>query len=217
MEEISNKKEITNNERFNNETSTTTKLIFKILKYGTDIVFSLIGLIIGIPLIITVTILIKLETRGPAIYTQTRVGKDGSLFKIYKFRSMYFDAERGGVKWAQRNDSRITKVGKFIRKTRIDEIPQLLNVLRGDMSIVGPRPERPYFIDAFSQELPKFKERLAVRPGITGWAQIHGGYELSPEQKLEKDLFYIENQSTFLDMMIILKTVKIVITFEGAR
>lgn len=130
---------------------------------------------------------------------------------------MYFDAEKDGIQWAQRKDTRITKVGCFLRKTRIDELPQFVNVLRGEMSIVGPRPERPYFTEKFSREIHGFSDRLAVRPGLTGWAQINGGYELSPQEKLEKDLFYIENQSLHLDMIILLKTIIIVITFSGAR
>jgi lipopolysaccharide/colanic/teichoic acid biosynthesis glycosyltransferase len=130
---------------------------------------------------------------------------------------MCLNAEETGIQWAQKNDSRVTKVGRFIRKTRLDELPQLINVLKGDMSIVGPRPERPYFVEEFSRNIPKFNERLVVRPGITGWSQINGGYELSPEEKLHKDLFYINNQSILLDMRIIFKTIKIILTFEGAR
>jgi exopolysaccharide biosynthesis polyprenyl glycosylphosphotransferase len=182
-----------------------------------DILLSHIGLITSIPIIIVAGILIKLETEGPIIYTQERLGKDGHLFKIYKLRTMNSNAEEYRIQWAEKNDPRTTKVGRFLRKTRIDELPQLFNVLKGDMSIVGPRPERPYFIEKFVREIPKFNERLAVKPGITGWSQINGGYELSPKEKLEKDLFYIENQSILLDIKIILKTIKVVITFEGAR
>jgi lipopolysaccharide/colanic/teichoic acid biosynthesis glycosyltransferase len=165
-----------------------------------DILFSLIGLIVSIPIIVAVVALIKLESEGPAIYTQERVGKNGKLFDIFKLRSMCLNAEKDGIQWAQKNDSRVTKVGRFIRKTRLDELPQLINVLKGDMSIVGPRPERPYFVEEFSRNIPKFNERLVVRPGITGWSQINGGYELSPEEKLHKDLFYINNQSILLYM-----------------
>lgn len=193
------------------------KFMFRVIKRTIDILLSLIGAIAGIPIIIAAGILIKLETEGPIIYTQERAGKDGQLFMIYKLRTMYPNAEKDGVQWAQRNDSRVTKVGRVLRKTRIDELPQLINILKGEMSIVGPRPERPHFIKEFSRDLPKFNERLVVKPGLTGWSQINGGYDLSPAEKLEKDLFYIENQSILLDMKIILKTIRIVITFEGAR
>lgn len=187
------------------------------VKKITDILLSLIGLIVSIPFIIISAILIRLETKGPIIYTQERVGKDGRLFMIFKLRTMYHNAEKDGAKWAQKNDPRVTKVGRFLRKTRFDELPQFINVLKGDMSIVGPRPERPHFTKEFSRELPRFHERLAVRPGLTGWSQINGGYDLSPAEKLEKDLFYIENQSILLDMKIIFRTIRIIFTFEGAR
>jgi exopolysaccharide biosynthesis polyprenyl glycosylphosphotransferase len=187
------------------------------MKRFIDILFSIIGIVLSIPILVIAMIFIMIESKGCILYTQERLGKDNHLFKIYKLRTMCLDAEINGIQWAQKNDPRVTRVGRFLRKTRIDELPQFINVLKGDMSIVGPRPERPYFIDAFSRELPKFNERLAVRPGITGLSQVNGGYDLSPEQKLEKDLFYIQNQSILLDMMIILKTVKIVITFEGSR
>ncbi|MDD4503735.1 MAG: sugar transferase, partial [Clostridiaceae bacterium] len=154
------------------------KFMFRIIKRIIDILFSLIGAIAGIPIIITAGILIKLETEGPIIYTQERVGKDGHLFMIYKLRTMHSNAEKYGVQWAQRNDSRVTKVGRVLRKTRIDELPQFINILKGEMSIVGPRPERPHFITEFSRELPKFNERLVVKPGLTGWSQINGGYDL---------------------------------------
>lgn len=191
--------------------------LYKGMKRPFDILFSIIGIILSVPIVAIATMLIMIESKGCILYTQERLGKDNHLFKIYKLRTMCLDAEINGIQWAQKNDPRVTRVGRFLRKTRIDELPQLINVLKGDMSIVGPRPERPYFIDEFSKELPKFNERLAVRPGITGLSQVNGGYDLSPEQKLEKDLFYIQNQSILLDMMIMLKTVKIVITFEGSR
>ncbi len=186
-------------------------------KKSIDILFAIIGLIASIPIIAAAAIFIKLETEGPIIYTQERVGKCGCIFLIYKLRTMYFDAEKDGIQWAQKNDPRVTKVGRFLRKTRIDELPQFINVLKGEMSIVGPRPERPYFIEEFSKAIPGFNERLAVKPGITGWSQVNGGYELSPEEKLKNDLFYIRNQSILLDLKIILKTIKIIVTFEGAR
>lgn len=217
MEKIGEKRcQVVTNEGFDLK-AFICKFMFRVIKKIIDILFALMGLIVSIPIIVIAFILIKLESEGPIIYIQERVGKDGKLFKIFKLRTMCLDAEKDGIQWAQKNDSRVTKIGRFLRKTRIDELPQLLNVLKGEMSIVGPRPERPYFIEEFSKEIPKFNERLVVSPGLTGWSQINGGYELSPKEKLEKDLFYIKNQSILLDMKIIFRTVKIVITFEGAR
>jgi exopolysaccharide biosynthesis polyprenyl glycosylphosphotransferase len=204
------------NEDFRNK-AFIHKFMYRAIKRSIDVLFALIGLIMSIPIIVIAFIFIKLETEGPIIYIQERVGKDGCTFLIYKLRTMYCDAEKDGIQWAQKNDPRVTKVGRFLRRTRIDELPQFINVLKGDMSIVGPRPERSYFVEEFSKKIPEFNERLAVRPGLTGWSQINGGYELSPEEKLKSDLFYIKNQSILLDMKIILKTIKIVITSEGAR
>lgn len=182
-----------------------------------DILLSLIGLIIGIPLMIIFGAAVVLETPGPAIYKQERVGKGGKIFTIYKLRSMCADAEKNGAQWAQVHDDRVTKVGAFMRKTRIDEIPQIFNVLKGDMSIVGPRPERPNFTVEFNKEIPGFVNRLQVKPGLTGWAQVNGGYDMTPKEKLEADLYYIENRSLIIDMKIIFRTVKIVLTGAGAR
>ena len=130
---------------------------------------------------------------------------------------MYQDAEKNGHKWASKNDTRITKVGRFIRKTRIDELPQIINVIKGEMSIIGPRPERPEFINEFLKDIPNFNERLAVRPGITGWAQVNGGYELTPKDKLVYDIFYINHESIKLDFLILLKTIKVMFTGNGSR
>ncbi|WDU82059.1 exopolysaccharide biosynthesis polyprenyl glycosylphosphotransferase [Caloramator sp. Dgby_cultured_2] len=182
-----------------------------------DIILSLIGLIIGLPFVIIFSILIIIESPGSPIYKQERVGKRGKIFTIYKLRSMYCDAEKNGPKWADKNDDRVTKIGKIIRKTRIDEIPQLINVLKGEMSIVGPRPERPMFTYQFDQEIPGFINRLKVKPGLTGWAQVNGGYEMTPAEKLEYDLYYIENRCLKLDLLIILKTIGVVLTGYGAR
>lgn len=182
-----------------------------------DICLSLIGLVIGVPLIIVFGILIKLEDNGPIIYKQERVGKYGKLFNIYKLRSMRIDAEKHGAQWAQNNDPRILKIGKFIRKTRIDEIPQLFNILKGDMSIIGPRPERPMFTMQFNNEIDGFINRLLVKPGLTGLAQVNGGYDMTPEEKLKWDLDYIQSRNIFIDIRIILRTVKVVLTGEGAR
>lgn len=182
-----------------------------------DILLASIGLIIGIPLMIIFGIAIVIETPGGVIYSQDRVGKDGKIFKIYKLRSMVSNAEENGAQWAEKDDPRVTKVGNFIRKTRIDEIPQLFNVLKGDMSIIGPRPERPIFTEKFNQEIPGFINRLQVKPGLTGWAQVNGGYDITPKEKWELDMYYIKNRSIKLDFLIILKTIKVVLTGEGAR
>ncbi|XVE34042.1 sugar transferase [Wukongibacter baidiensis] len=191
--------------------------IHEMLKRILDILLSIIGLVIGIPIIIVFGLAIKLETPGPTIYAQERVGKNGKHFTIYKLRSMYSDAEKKGAKWAAKNDPRITRIGSFIRKTRIDEIPQLINILKGDMSIVGPRPERPHFTIKFNEENPQFINRLVVKPGLTGWAQINGGYEMSPKEKWEADMYYIKNKNILLDILIIFKTIRVVLTGEGAR
>lgn len=170
-----------------------------------------------IVLILFFALLICLESRGGAFYSQMRLGKEGRTFKIYKLRSMYADAEKDGPQWALANDSRVTKVGKFIRKTRIDELPQLWNVVRGDMSLIGPRPERPELAEEFEKEIPNFGDRLAVKPGLTGWAQINGGYELTPAEKLAYDLYYISNKSIMLDAQIVLRTAKVMLSGHGAR
>ena len=192
-------------------------IVYNVYSRILDIGLSLIGLTIGIPLVIIFGILIKLEDKGPIIYKQERVGKHGKLFNVYKLRSMRVDAEKYGAQWAQDNDPRILKVGNFIRKTRIDEIPQLFNILKGDMSIVGPRPERPMFTMQFNDDIDGFINRLLVKPGLTGWAQVNGGYEMTPEEKLKWDIDYIQSRSIFIDIMIIVRTVKVVLTGDGAR
>ncbi|PGO26569.1 UDP-phosphate N-acetylgalactosaminyl-1-phosphate transferase [Bacillus cereus] len=187
------------------------------IKYILDIMFSLIGLIVLAPVILIFSIFIVLESPGSPFYLQERLGINGRKFKIIKLRSMRNDAEKNGAKWAEKNDPRVTKIGLFIRKTRIDELPQLLNVLKGDMSLVGPRPERPIFTEKFEQEIPGFKKRLEVRPGLTGWAQVNGGYEITPREKLNLDIYYINHASIVLDFKILIRTVKVVFTGEGAR
>lgn len=191
--------------------------IYRIDKRLIDIVASLFGLIIAIPIIIIFGILIKLESPGPAIFKQERVGLRGTIFTIYKLRSMNVNAEKNGAVWAAKNDSRITKVGKFIRNTRIDELPQLINILKGDMTIIGPRPERPEFTLDFEKDIPGFIHRVSVKPGLTGWAQINGGYDISPREKLMLDMYYINNRNFMMDAKILLKTIKIAFTGEGAR
>ncbi|WP_243525218.1 exopolysaccharide biosynthesis polyprenyl glycosylphosphotransferase [Bacillus pseudomycoides] len=187
------------------------------IKYLLDFVTSLIGLIIVAPVILIFSLLIVLESPGSPFYSQERLGLYGAKFRVIKLRSMRRDAEKNGAKWAERNDPRITKIGLLIRKTRIDELPQLFNILKGDMSLVGPRPERPMFTEQFAREIPGFKNRLQVKPGLTGWAQVNGGYEITAEEKLKLDVYYIKNASIFLDLKIIIKTIKVVLTGDGAR
>ncbi|OQP10122.1 sugar transferase [Geobacillus thermoleovorans] len=187
------------------------------IKRFLDIVFSLLALPVAIPIIVIFAIIIKLETPGPAFFLQERVGLHGKYFKVIKLRSMEVNAEKNGAQWAAKNDPRVTRVGAFIRKTRIDELPQLFNVLKGDMSLIGPRPERPMFTAQFNEEIPGFIDRLQVKPGITGWAQVNGGYDITPREKLELDRYYIHNMSFWLDLKIIFKTIKVCLTGDGAR
>lgn len=213
------KNSISKEEIYNNKNKVFIKKskVYLRIKRFIDILLSLIGLVIGIPMIIIASICIVLESRGNPIYSQLRVGLNNKEFRMYKMRSMRIDAEINGAQWAKKNDPRITKVGKFIRKTRVDEIPQLFNVLRGDMSIIGPRPEREVFYKQFEKTIPDFRKRLLVKPGLTGYAQVNGGYDLTPDEKLRLDLYYANNQSIKLDIMIILKTFRVVFTGEGAR
>jgi len=182
-----------------------------------DLVLSFIGIIVTLPVIIIVAFFIKIESKGPIFYVQERLGLGGKVFKLIKLRSMTVDAEKNGMQWAEVNDPRVTKVGHFIRKTRIDELPQLYNILKGDMTLIGPRPERPEFTAQFEREIPGFTKRLCVIPGVTGWAQVNGGYDITPKEKLKLDLEYIENQSLKLDLLIIVKTIRVVLTGDGAR
>ncbi|SFF28436.1 exopolysaccharide biosynthesis polyprenyl glycosylphosphotransferase [Paenibacillus catalpae] len=192
-------------------------LYIQYFKRVIDVFLAIVGLILSLPIVAIFTVAIMIETTGPAFYTQERVGLMGRSFYVFKLRSMVKNAEENGLQWAEKNDSRVTKVGAFIRKTRIDELPQLWNVIKGEMSIVGPRPERSYFTYQFNSEIPGFVNRLAVKPGLTGWAQINGGYDITPKQKLELDMQYIDRLSLRLDLLILLKTVRVVITGEGAR
>nr|WP_245604781.1 sugar transferase [Paucisalibacillus globulus] len=182
-----------------------------------DVIFSLICLPIVLVIIGIFSILIRLETPGPAIYYQVRVGYYGQYFKVYKLRSMFLDAEKNGATWALENDPRVTKVGRFMRKTRIDELPQIINILKGEMTLVGPRPERPIFTAEFEKSIPGFTKRLLVKPGLTGLAQVNGGYNLSPEKKLLLDLYYIENKGIKMDLKILVKTIEIICSGNGSR
>ena len=199
----------------------TKSWLKKLFKRSSDIVFSLILLIVLAPLLTAVAILIKLDSKGPIIFSQERVGENKKPYVIYKFRSMMDNAEdQCGPVWAKCDDPRITRVGKFIRKWRIDEFPQLFNVIKGEMSFVGPRPEREFFVEELEETIPYYGERFSVKPGVTGWAQVSYPYGASVEdakEKLNYDLFYIKNMSTFMDMMVVMRTVKTVLFGEGAR
>jgi sugar transferase (PEP-CTERM system associated) len=195
--------------------------LFLIYKRLASLVTSIIGLLLSLPLLPFVVLAIKLSSPGQVLYRQSRVGRNGVVFRCYKFRTMRSDAEAdSGPTWAKDDDPRITPVGKFLRKTRMDEIPQLFNVLKGDMSLVGPRPERPEFVAALNQKIPYYHLRHSIRPGITGWAQTLYKYGSSVEdakEKLRYDLYYIKNMSAGLDLLIILSTIKIILLGRGAK
>lgn len=176
----------------------------------------LAGLLLLIPMVI-LAVLICVDSEGPALFCQERLGKNGKPFVMYKFRSMHLDAEVDGPRWADKNDERCTKLGKFLRSSRLDELPQLINILKGEMSFVGPRPERAYFYDQFEKYIPNFRDRLLVLPGLTGYAQVNGGYELAPEEKIVYDMEYIAKRSLKMDFICILKTFAVVCSHEGAR
>lgn len=189
-----------------------------ILKRLLDVVLSTLLLIVLSPILIITAIFIKLDSKGPVFYRQMRTGEGGRAFTIYKFRSMFVDAEKMGAKWAEKDDPRITKVGRFIRKTRIDELPQLINILKGEMSFVGPRPERPEFDKKLSKEIPFWMLRYLAKPGLTGWAQINYNYGASIEDAKEKltfDMYYIKNFSFYLDLKIIVNTLKVIFFGKG--
>ena len=191
------------------------------LRRGMDIAGSLAILTFTLPLLVLTAIAIRLDSAGPILYRQERVGLGGRTFSLLKFRSMRPDAEAGGApRWAARHDDRVTRVGRFIRLTRIDEIPQAINVLRGDMSLVGPRPERPVFVEQLGRLIPHYHDRASVRPGITGWAQVNYPYGASVEDarmKLAYDLYYIGRRSLFLDLLILVATVRVILFQEGSR
>lgn len=190
----------------------------QLAKRTIDLFLAVLLIIIFLPIALVTALLIKLESKGPVIYKQKRVGQYNEEFKVIKFRSMRSDAEKNGAVWAEKNDSRITRVGRFIRKTRIDEIPQLINVIRGDMSVVGPRPEREVFIKELEKVIPYYRFRHAVKPGVTGLAQISYPYGASTDDAIWKhkyDIHYIKHHSTLLDLKITLKTIKVVLFGMG--
>jgi len=194
---------------------------YHIAKRTIDIVGSLIAFVVLSPLFIFAIVLIKLTSKGPVLFTQERVGKDGAIFKIYKFRTMKVDAEKEtGPVWAAKNDNRLIPVGQFLRKAHIDEIPQFINVLKGEMSIIGPRPERPIFVEKFKKEISDYEKRLTIKPGITGLAQVWHKYDetiADVRKKIKYDLLYIRKVCLWTDLRIILRTVRVVFTGEGAR
>jgi sugar transferase (PEP-CTERM system associated) len=193
----------------------------EVLKRILDLFFGILGFVLSLPLMAIVALMVRLDSKGPILYRQTRVARMGKSFEVLKFRSMRPDAEKhSGAQWANENDPRITRIGRFMRKYRLDELPQFWNVIRGEMSFVGPRPERPVFVAELRKSIPYYDERHSVRPGITGWAQVQYCYGASIDDafnKLEYDLFYLKNMSLAFDLAIIFQTIKIVIGGRGGR
>lgn len=194
---------------------------YHMVKRAFDIIASVLGIIFLSPLFLLTTVLIRCTSKGPVLFTQTRVGKDGTLFEIYKFRTMRVDAEKEtGPVWAENNDPRLIPIGRFLRKAHIDEIPQFINILKGEMSLIGPRPERPVFVQKFKKEITDYEKRLAVKPGITGLAQVWHTYDATIEdvrKKIKYDILYIKKVCLWTDLRILLRTVRVVFTGEGAR
>ena len=190
-----------------------------VLKRMIDLSLATVGLMIALPVLLLLALAVRLDSKGSVIYRQKRVGYRGQTFDMLKFRSMVADAEKlNGATWAQKDDPRVTRVGRFIRKVRLDELPQLINIFRGDMSFIGPRPERPVFVEQLRQQISYYDERHSVRPGLSGWAQVQYGYGASVDdaiRKLEYDLFYLKNMSVFFDFAIMFQTVRIVLTGHG--
>ena len=192
----------------------------RVVKRAMDIGLALVGLVLSLPLMLLAACAIKLDSKGPVLFRQRRVGERGRIFVLRKFRSMTVDAERDGPVWAAAHDSRVTRVGRWLRRTRLDELPQFWNVLAGDMSFVGPRPERPEFVEQLQREIPFYMGRHSVKPGITGWAQVRHRYAASIEDSMEKlqyDLYYIKNMSPLLDVVILLSTLQVVLFRRGSR
>ena len=194
------------------------KPVYSFFKRFFDIVLSLFALIVLLIPMLIIAVIVKLTSPGSVLYKQERLGKDGVSFEIIKFRSMYADAENNGARWSDgENDERITPFGKFLRRTRMDELPQFAQILTGKMSLVGPRPERECFYEKFETYIHGFSERLKVKPGLTGLAQVSGGYDLRPEEKVVYDIEYIKKRSLWLDLKCMLLTVRIIFSHNGAR
>lgn len=194
------------------------KPVYSFFKRFFDIVLSLFALIVLLIPMLIIAVIVKLTSPGSVLYKQERLGKDGVSFEIIKFRLMYADAENNGAQWSDgENDERITPFGKFLRRTRMDELPQFAQILTGKMSLVGPRPERECFYEKFETYIHGFSERLKVKPGLTGLAQVSGGYDLRPEEKVVYDIEYIKKRSLWLDLKCILLTVRIIFSHNGAR
>lgn len=199
------------------QSAVVEKPVYQAVKRLFDVVVSALALLIlGIPMLLLMPV-IRADSPGPAIFRQEWLGKGGKPFVIYKYRTMQMDAERDGPQWARAHDVRCTKLGRLLRRGHIDELPQLVNVLRGEMSLVGPRPERACFYQEFERYIRGFSQRLQVTPGITGWAQINGGYELLPEEKILFDMEYIRHRSVMFDIRCLLGTVRVVFRHDGAR
>ena len=193
------------------------KPVFQCVKRCIDMVGAVVGGVLLLIPMAVIALAIRLDSEGPALFKQERLGKDGKAFMMLKFRSMHLDAEADGPRWAESDDERCTRLGRVLRKFRLDELPQLWNILVGEMSFVGPRPERSCFYDEFETYIHGFRNRLAVKPGLTGLAQVNGGYDLKPEEKILYDMEYIKKQSLVMDIACLLKTAKLVFTHEGAR
>lgn len=190
---------------------------YLLLKRSADVLFSLmLGILLLLPMLV-IALWVRLDSKGPALFKQERVGKNGKSFVMLKFRSMGLDAEKDGPQWAQKEDDRVTKAGRILRATRLDELPQLWNIFVGHMSFVCPRPERECFYEEFETYIHGYRNRLVVRPGLTGWAQVNGGYDLAPEEKIVYDMEYIEKRSVGMDWRCIFRTIRLVFTHEGAR
>jgi exopolysaccharide biosynthesis polyprenyl glycosylphosphotransferase len=208
------------NEDIGNGAAALKPGVLSVGKRAFDIACAVALIVFLAPVLLLTALAIKLDSKGPVLYRQRRVGLSGKEFDIFKFRSMREDAERNGAQWAATNDDRITRVGKFIRRTRIDEIPQAINILKGEMSFVGPRPERPEFVRVLETEIPNYHSRHVVKPGITGWAQVRHEYTASVEgarDKLSYDLFYIKHFSPLLDLAIVFMTVRVALLGIGSR
>ncbi len=203
---------------FHNQGKKFNPFLYSRIKRIMDILLSLCGIIILSPLILLIGLAIKLSSKGPIFFKQERLGQNEKPFTILKFRTMIVDAEKGGPKWSDKNDSRVTKVGRPLRKCRFDELPQLFNILKGEMSFIGTRPIRKFFAEKLAKDIPYYRLRFIIKPGLTGWAQVQGRYFDNNEEqkeKLEYDLFYIQNQSLFFDLFIVLKTVSTVLFWKG--